>query len=88
MKFFRNGMIMALIVAGGLGLGQVSEARSKVVQIKGSDTILNVSQSIAENYMKENRKARIAVTGGGSGVGISSLINGTTDIAMASKKIK
>ena len=38
--------------------------------------------------MKENRKARIAVTGGGSGVGISALINGTTDIAMASRSIK
>ena len=65
-----------------------AEARSKVIQAKGSDTILNVSQSIAENYMKENRKARIAVTGGGSGVGISALINGTTDIAMASRSIK
>lgn len=88
MKFFRNGMIMALIVAGGLGLGQVSEARSKVVQIKGSDTILNASQAIAEKYMSEHKGARIAVTGGGSGVGISALINGTTDIAMASRNIK
>ena len=81
-------MIMALILAGGLGLGQVSEARSKVVQIKGSDTILNASQAIAEKYMSEHKGARIAVTGGGSGVGISALINGTTDIAMASRNIK
>ena len=78
----------ALIVAGGLGLGQIAEARSKVVQIKGSDTILNASQAIAEKYMKEHKGARIAVTGGGSGVGISALINGTTDIAMASRNIK
>lgn len=61
---------------------------AKVVQLKGSDTILNVSQSIAESYMQKNPKSRIAVTGGGSGVGISALINGTTDIGMASRNIK
>lgn len=62
-------------------------ANSKIVQIKGSDTIVNASQAIVEGYMTKNR-IRIAVTGGGSGVGISSLINGTTDIAMASRDIK
>lgn len=61
---------------------------AKVVQLKGSDTILNISQSIAESYMQKNPKSRIAVTGGGSGVGISALINGTTDIGMASRNIK
>lgn len=86
-KFIKSGIMLAVIL-GGLGVGQIAEARSKVVQIKGSDTILNASQSIAESYMSENKGARIAVTGGGSGVGISALINKTTDIAMASRNIK
>lgn len=71
---------------GAIFLSSVSFG--KVIQIKGSDTILNVSQYIAEEYMLQNKNARIAVTGGGSGTGISSIINGTADIAMASRNIK
>ncbi len=56
--------------------------------IKGSDTVLPLSQQEAENYMKANKNAKITVTGGGSGVGISALIEGTTDIAQSSRKIK
>lgn len=58
------------------------------VRVKGSDTILPLSQKEAETFMKSNRSAKITVTGGGSGVGIAALIDGTTDIAMASRKIK
>lgn len=79
------GTIVALGMVANTG---ILYARTKIIQVKGSDTILNLSQRISEEYMKENRKSRIAVTGGGSGVGISSLINGTTDIAMASRNIK
>lgn len=57
-------------------------------KIKGSDTVLPLSQKEAESYMKTNPSATITVTGGGSGVGLSSLIAGTTDIAQASRKIK
>lgn len=57
-------------------------------KVKGSDTVLPLSQKVAENYMKENKKATVTVTGGGTGVGISSLLAGTTDIAQASRKIK
>lgn len=88
MNILKKGLLSISIVAGLLLSSNIAEARSKIIQAKGSDTILNVTQSIAENYMKENRGARVAVTGGGSGVGISSLINGTTDIAMASRNIK
>lgn len=80
----RKSIIMFGIVLAGMG----AYAKSSVVQIKGSDTILNASQAIVEEYMKTNKKARIAVTGGGSGVGIASLINKTADIAMASRNIK
>jgi phosphate transport system substrate-binding protein len=56
--------------------------------IKGSDTVLPLSQQEAENFMKTNKSAKVTVTGGGSGVGISALIEGTTDIAQSSRKIK
>lgn len=57
-------------------------------KIKGSDTCLPLTQTEAENYMNGHANARITVTGGGSGVGISALMEGTTDIAMASRKVK
>lgn len=57
-------------------------------RVKGSDTVLPLSQKIAEQYMKQNRSATISVTGGGSGVGISALLAGTTEIAQASRRIK
>ncbi|HLW30883.1 MAG TPA: PstS family phosphate ABC transporter substrate-binding protein [Aequorivita sp.] len=56
--------------------------------IKGSDTTLPLSQQEAEAYIKLNPSASITVTGGGSGVGLSSLLAGTTDIAQSSRKIK
>lgn len=57
-------------------------------KIKGSDTCLPVSQMEAESFMKQQKGAKVTVTGGGSGVGISALMEGTTDIAMSSRKIK
>ena len=57
-------------------------------KIKGSDTCLPLSQKEAESYQKTNPSANVTVTGGGSGVGISALIEGTTDIAQSSRKIK
>ena len=57
-------------------------------RIKGSDTVLPVAQQTAEMFMALNPDARVTVTGGGTGVGISALMDGTTDIAMASRPIK
>jgi phosphate transport system substrate-binding protein len=57
-------------------------------RIKGSDTMLPLSQKEAESYMIANPSQTVIVTGGGSGVGISALIVGTTDIAQSSRKIK
>jgi phosphate binding protein len=57
-------------------------------RIKGSDTVLPVAQQTAERFMALNPDARITVTGGGTGVGISALLDATTDIAMASRPIK
>jgi len=57
-------------------------------KIKGSDTMLPLSQKEAESFMKANSGSTVTVTGGGSGVGISALLEGTTDLAQASRKIK
>ncbi len=61
---------------------------SQSLRIKGSDTVLPLSQKEAESYMKKHPGASITITGGGSGVGIAAFMDGTTDIAMASRKIK
>ena len=58
------------------------------IQIKGSDTMVNLAQAWAEKYMQENPGDFVAVTGGGSGTGLSSLISATCGIAMSSRNIK
>ena len=57
-------------------------------RIKGSDTVLPVAQQTAERFMNQHPDTRVTVTGGGTGVGISALLDNTTDIAMASRHIK
>ncbi len=66
----------------------VSMAAKNSIQIKGSDTMVNLGQAWAEKYMEDNSTEFVAVTGGGSGTGFSSLISATCDIAMASRNIK
>jgi phosphate transport system substrate-binding protein len=56
--------------------------------IKGSDTMVHLVTAWAEAFMDANPKVDIAVTGGGSGTGIAALINGTTDICAASRRMK
>ncbi len=63
-------------------------ARAEMLQIKGSDTLINLVQRLAEVYMQRNPGKYIAITGGGSGTGIAALINGKCDIANASRLMK
>lgn len=82
MKNMINKFLVALLVlSSNLSLAQ------KIV-IKGSDTVLPLSQKEAEQYMKINKGVNISVVGGGSGVGIAALIDGNTNIAMSSRPIK
>jgi phosphate transport system substrate-binding protein len=76
----KNKLILAALVLQTL----VTSAQ----KLKGSDTVLPLGQKEAESYMKSNKAAKVTVTGGGSGVGISALLEGTTDIAMSSRKMK
>ena len=65
-----------------------SDSSATYIENKGSDTIVNLALAWAERYQEEHPEIRISVTGGGSGTGIAALINGTVDIANASRKIK
>ena len=64
-----------------------AEART-LIQNKGSDTLVNVAQAWAEEYRNVKSDVAVAVSGGGSGTGIASLLNGTVDIANASRSMK
>jgi len=64
------------------------KAAAVSVTLKGSDTVLPLAQKEAEDLMKSDPSTSITVVGGGSGVGITALIDGTTDIAMASRDLK
>lgn len=66
----------------------IAMAKNDMVEIKGSDTLINLVQVLAETYMKGHPDAKIAVTGGGSGTGIAALLNKKCDIADSSRGIK
>ena len=72
-----------MLVLAGVGTGHAD-----MLQIKGSDTLINMVQRMSEVYMEKNPGKYIAVTGGGSGTGIAALINGKCDIANASRLMK
>lgn len=81
-KFFAGLLAVAL-------LGSVSAVMAaSSITIKGSTTVLPIAQACAEEFMNKNRGISISVQGGGSGVGIASIIDGTCDIGDASRPIK
>jgi len=77
-----------LVTLGVCACGDRSHSGRALIQNKGSDTLVNVAQAWAEAYKEVNPSVAVAVTGGGSGTGISAMINGTVDIANASRKMK
>jgi phosphate transport system substrate-binding protein len=81
----RNLIILSLIAVLIFGGNILSQ---NLIQIKGSDTLINLVQHLAEVYMEQNPTAAIAVTGGGSGVGIAALIANNVAIADASREMK
>lgn len=73
-----------LLMFAGLVLAPLS-AQAGTITVKGSDTMVILGQRWAEEFMKKSPSITIQVTGGGSGTGISALINGTTDVCQASR---
>ena len=84
---FVRKTLLVLFMTAALGACGGGEQR-QVIQNKGSDTLVNVAQAWAEAYQGVNPAVVVAVSGGGSGTGIAALINGTVDIANASRSIK
>lgn len=89
--FHFSSLLLIVIGMGITGctskIQTTDSSTSAYIQNKGSDTIVNLALAWAEAYQKEYPQVRISVTGGGSGTGIASLINGTLDIANASRQI-
>ena len=84
---FMRRVLLVLFMTAALGACGGGEQR-QVIQNKGSDTLVNVAQAWAEAYQDVNPAVVVAVSGGGSGTGIAALINGTVDLANASRTIK
>ena len=82
-------LLLFLAACGGNGSGESTQTQPAVsIENKGSDTIVNLALAWAEAYQGLHQEVNISVTGGGSGTGLAALINGTVDLANASRRIK
>ena len=77
----------ALTTAGCRRSDHKGSGGRTLIQNKGSDTLVNIAQAWAERYREVDPNVAVAVSGGGSGTGIAAIINGTVDIANASREI-
>ncbi len=84
MRRSMSTLVPILVIACGGSGGSSGRA---VIQNKGSDTLITVAQAWAEAYSTVDGDVAVAVSGGGSGTGISAMINGTVDIANSSRKM-
>ncbi len=94
-RFFITLVFAACLISGCLGTDSSPNSSNPssidtafYIENKGSDTIVNLALAWAEAYQEVHSNIRISVTGGGSGTGIASLVNGTVSIANASRAIK
>lgn len=94
MDYMRRFLVILIILILAAGCtprstaGETAIQQNEYIENKGSDTIVNLALAWAEKYQQVNPGVRISVTGGGSGTGITALINKTVDIANASRQIK
>lgn len=91
------GFMLAATLLGACGKNEAKKENveadktttaSVTLTAKGSDTVLPLAQKEAEKYMQAHKDAALTIVGGGTGVGVSALEEGTTDLAMASRDLK
>jgi phosphate transport system substrate-binding protein len=91
-KFWLCAVGLALLLIGCNSASSASGGggaeAAQTIENKGSDTLVNLALAWAETYMQLHSHVRLSVTGGGSGTGIAAMINGTVDIANASRAMK
>ena len=90
---FMIGLLIIFLISGCIVSDQttsdgISISKISIIVNKGSDTLVNLALAWAEAYHQQYPQVEISVTGGGSGTGIAALINGTVDVANASRQIK
>jgi len=90
LRFTASIMMIVFLLFTGCQKGneQGETAEITTIQVKGSDTLVNVAQAWAEQYKKVTPAMDVEVSGGGSGVGIAALLKGTIDVATASRNMK
>ena len=87
MGYGKKIAVVSLIYFFLAGTAKAEDLKGSI-QIKGSDTMVNLGQAWAEEFSRKNPGVNAAVTGGGSGTGISAMISGTADIAISSRTMK
>jgi phosphate transport system substrate-binding protein len=75
--------ILMIVLVSNLALTE-----AKIVRIKGSSTVLPIAESCAEAFMTKHPNTKVAVSGGGSSVGIKAVATGEADIGTASREVK
>jgi phosphate transport system substrate-binding protein len=89
--YFRRLIALSQLIVGLLALAFVSGCTGETcpaIRVEGSDTMVNVAQAWAEQYRRSHPHISVQVLGGGSGVGIASLIDDNCDLATASRRMK
>ncbi|MCE5273053.1 phosphate ABC transporter substrate-binding protein [bacterium] len=80
--------LVILVAVSGCSRPEKGQGGGQTIMIKGSDTMVHLVSTWAEDFMKQSQTIQVSVTGGGSGTGIAALINGTADICAASREMK
>jgi phosphate transport system substrate-binding protein len=90
MRTVQSLLLISILLAGcrSASASATPGRPAEYIENRGSDTLVNLALAWAELYQQEHPEVRISVSGGGSGVGLTALLNGTVDIANASRQIK
>jgi phosphate transport system substrate-binding protein len=80
--------LIYVLIFGAVAVSGGCKRSSEGIQLKGSDTMVNANQKVAEEFRKTNPQVLVSIGGGGSGVGIAALMNSSCDIAAASRDMK